>query len=76
MSKSGVCFRLMATLGDKKRDKNLVEPEDVEKLSNIPYASTDKYNLLDIYYPKKAEGLLPVIVKIHGGGYVYGTKEV
>ena len=76
MSKSGVCFRLMATLGDKKRDKNLVEPEDVEKLSNIPYAATDKYNLLDIYYPKKAKGLLPVIVNIHGGGYVYGTKEV
>ena len=30
----------------------------------------------DRYYPKGASGKLPVIVSIHGGGYVYGTKEV
>ncbi|OPA73378.1 lipase [Paenibacillus selenitireducens] len=32
-------------------------------------------SLLDIYYPKNASGSLPVIMWIHGGGFVSGSKE-
>ena len=76
MSLTGAMFRLLAGLGDKKRDAKLVAPEDVTALKNIAYADGGKYNLLDVYYPKDVKGKLPVIVSIHGGGYVYGTKEV
>lgn len=31
--------------------------------------------MLDIYLPKKRTGKVPVIISIHGGGWVYGTKE-
>lgn len=76
MSFTGIMFRLLAGYGDKKRDAKLAAPEDVTALKDIAYADGGKYNLLDIYYPKAAKGMLPVIVSIHGGGYVYGTKEV
>jgi len=76
MSKTGELFKALCAVEDKKRDKNLQEPKEVKKITNIPYAFKDKYNLLDVYYPEKTEGVLPVIVNIHGGGYVYGTKEV
>ena len=32
--------------------------------------------MLDIYFPEAAEGKLPVIIDIHGGGFVYGDKEL
>lgn len=70
-------FRVGRRKGGAKRDANLVEPEDVTAVYDINYAgNADRYNLLDVYYPKDTEGLLPVIVSIHGGGYVYGTKEI
>ncbi|TCZ81102.1 alpha/beta hydrolase [Paenibacillus albiflavus] len=34
-----------------------------------------KNSLLDIYYPKNADKNLPVIMWIHGGGFVSGSKE-
>lgn len=31
---------------------------------------------MDVYYPENSAAPLPVIIDIHGGGWVYGTKEV
>jgi acetyl esterase/lipase len=36
----------------------------------------DPKHKLDVYYPEGADGLLPVIFDIHGGGWMYGTKEL
>ena len=33
-------------------------------------------NKLDVYRPKNAQGKIPVIVSVHGGGWVYGDKEL
>lgn len=76
MSIASFKFCLDCNRVDKKRDKNLAVPQDVEILKDIPYADGGKYNLLDVYYPKGTNKKQPVIVNIHGGGYVYGTKEV
>lgn len=62
--------------GDAARDAGLVRPDDVAWEDDIAYGPDEKWNLLDIYYPKETEGLLPAIVSIHGGGWIYGTKEV
>ena len=34
-----------------------------------------KWQKLDVYRQKDATGKLPVIVSVHGGGWVYGDKE-
>lgn len=77
MSLSGFLFGMMAGKSDKKRDASLAFPEEVEAIRNINYAKNhDIYNNLDVYFPKGTSGELPVIVSYHGGGYVYGTKEI
>lgn len=59
---------------DNKRDAGLVVPEDIIVYKDINYSNKND-NLLDVYRPKNVEGMLPVLVSIHGGGYVYGDKE-
>ena len=77
MSLSGFMFGMMAGKSDKKRDASLVFPSEVEAIRDINYAgNNDIYNNLDVYFPKGTTGVLPVIVSYHGGGYVYGTKEI
>lgn len=63
--------------GDQERDKNNTIPDDVVRYENIRYSDFDeKWNLLDVYRPKNINGKLPVIMSIHGGGWVYGDKDV
>ena len=61
--------------GDKKRDAGLTIPEDISRKDNISQGM-DKMNVLDVYRPKGVKGKLPVIVSVHGGGWVYGDKEL
>lgn len=62
---------------DDERDALLSTPEDVERWDNIVYGREErKWQVLDVYRPKQAEGEeLPVIISVHGGGWVYGDKE-
>ena len=77
MSFQTFMFKYLAAKGDKKRDAKLVVPENIHMERDINYLrNNDKYNLLDVYYEKDTERLQPTIVSIHGGGYIYGTKEV
>lgn len=61
---------------DAKRDAGLTTPPDVERFDDLAYGPDKKWNKLDLYRPKGAEGKLPVIVSVHGGGWVYGDKEL
>ena len=61
---------------DDKRDAGLSIPEDIRYIRDNTYGEEGAYNLLDICYPKDKEGKkLPVIINVHGGAYVYGSKE-
>ena len=43
---------------------------------NLTYASVDGIDLkLDLYVPQKAEGPMPLVVWIHGGGWRSGSKD-
>ena len=75
MSLLSMYIRYDVGKGDRKRDAGLKTPEDVRRFDNISYGRDKKYQLLDVYRPKDVEGKLPVIVSVHGGGWVYGTKE-
>ncbi len=76
MSLMGILFRIMAKNSDRKRDAGLTTPDSVRRFDDIPYGPDQKWNLLDVYRPKDAEGKLPVIVSVHGGGWIYGDKEL
>lgn len=76
MSLQGLLFNLDASIGDFKRDKAIPLPQGITQCRNISYGSHGKWSLLDIYYPDHTTEPLPTIVSIHGGGYVYGTKEI
>lgn len=62
--------------GDRIRDAGLTTPDDVQRYDDIVYGRSRKWQILDVYRPKGVEGKLPVIINVHGGGWVYGSKEV
>ena len=76
MSLQSISFRIHAGIGDYRRDKAIPLPEGVVGCRNIRYNAHGNAGLLDVYYPKGTEAALPTIVSIHGGGYVYGSKEI
>ncbi len=44
--------------------------------ANIVYKVANRYEAkLDVYSPSKPAGPTPVLMMIHGGGWLYGTKE-
>ena len=69
-----MCF--MSARNDRKRDSAIPLPQGVTECRNISYGSHGTESLLDVYYPEGTSGPLPTIVSIHGGGYVYGSKEI
>lgn len=76
MSLQALMFRYGAGRSDKRRDAAIPLPEGIVQCRNISYGSHGEANLLDVYYPEGTSGPLPTIVSIHGGGYVYGSKEI
>jgi acetyl esterase/lipase len=76
MSFAGLMFSYLSAKNDRKRDKGLTTPPDVERFDDIVYGKDRKYQSLDIYRPKGSTGKLPVIMIFHGGAWVYGDKEL
>ena len=77
MSKVSDMIRTEFKKGDDIRDAGLTTPEDIVRYDDIAYGADPKQQSLDVYRPKAEEGrILPVIVNVHGGGWVYGDKEL
>lgn len=63
--------------------KPFASPSNIETIKKQVHVEKDivydehgiANSLLDIYYPKNADKALPVIMWIHGGGFVSGNKE-
>lgn len=63
--------------GDKSKHAKQNPPKDIELISDIPYIDDGNYyHKLDIMYPNSISkgDKLPVIIDIHGGGWMYGDK--
>ena len=76
MSFQSLLFQFGAARSDRKRDAAIPLPQGVTECRNISYGPHGDASLLDVYYPNGTDGTLPTIVSIHGGGYVYGSKEI
>lgn len=62
---------------DNARLATQSEPEGITQINNLAYIDDgNSYHLLDVYYPEGTEGKIPVIIDIHGGGWMYGDKEL
>ena len=77
MSLLSRAIRRVYTRKDALRDSGLKTPDDIIRFDNIPYDDKHKeWNLLDVYRPKYSEiSKLPVIIVVHGGAWVYSTKD-
>lgn len=76
MSKTSDMIRKSFKEGDDQRDAGLTTPDNIKRYDDIAYGDDTDWQVLDVYRPKEAEGKkLPVIVSVHGGGWVYGDKE-
>ena len=76
MSLQSLAFCVTAGRSDAKRDWGLnTTPNDILRINGIPYGPDVKWNTLDVYRAKHIKGKLPVIVNVHGGGYVYGSTK-
>lgn len=76
MSITSFLLRRAFKRSDDKRDAGLTTPADIRRDDDILYGTDPKRQLLDVFRPKDARGKLPVIVSVHGGGWVYGDKEL
>lgn len=64
-------------VGDDKLHSTQVLPDGIIEIKDIPYRdSGSEYHLFDVYYPENASEPLPVIIDIHGGGWMYATKDL
>ena len=70
-------LREVFAAGDAVRDAGLVWPENILVMRDLAYGPDPVWNLLDIVYPQEELGKLsPVIVSVHGGGWVYGDRKL
>ena len=56
-----------------KRQQEHPLPGDVTMTPDVPCGAGQR---MDVFRPKDAEGVLPVLVDLHGGGFLLGKKEV
>lgn len=64
---------------DKKRMSTQTPPENVVKVKDVAYLDDgNPYHKFDVFYPEGTipEEGLPVIIDIHGGGWMYASKDL
>lgn len=70
-------FNKVIGKSDIKRLNSKTPVEGIKVNSDIPYTSSgNKFHLLDVYSPVDNLGTLPIIIDIHGGAWIYGTKDI
>ena len=70
-------FRKNTERMDNNRIKTLTMPKGVAESNDHQYIDDGNvYHQIDVYYPEGATEKLPVVTDIHGGGWMYGDKEL
>ena len=65
---------------DAKRIASQTPTPGISEITDIPYINDGrKEHILDFYFKEQGDGSIPkapVIIDIHGGGWMYGWKEI
>jgi acetyl esterase/lipase len=70
-----VCVTCMAYAQAPELIRTLYPEATTIVHSNVPYAGdTLKKHLLDIYIPRQAKGSMPLVIWVHGGGWMHNDK--
>lgn len=80
MNKFTEMLRELFEKGEKERldsyGQSITDRTDITRYETIQYGTDKVWNTLDLYRPREKEGeVLPVIINVHGGGWIYGNKE-
>lgn len=77
MSLYSFALRASFKISDTMRDRGLHDPAGIAHYDDLAYGPDPRWQTLDVYRPECAgSSLLPVIVSVHGGGWVYGDKNL
>jgi acetyl esterase/lipase len=72
-------FLLKSFIETASRDtnrKDVMISDGITHVADVPYADEGRNDsTLDIYYPSVTTEILPVVLWVHGGGWVLGDKE-
>ncbi|WP_336759110.1 alpha/beta hydrolase [Paenibacillus sp. USHLN196] len=72
-------FLLKSFIETASRDTNRKDAmisDGITHVADVPYADEGRNDsTLDIYYPSVTTEILPVVLWVHGGGWVLGDKE-
>ena len=72
----GLYWKIITVI-DNKRIAAQIPDSGVVSVIDLPYTKSGiREHMLDIYYPENTSQPLPVIIDIHGGGWIYGCKEI
>lgn len=62
---------------ERERKSRQTPPEGVKAFRDLSYEDDgDWRHRYDVFVPEHAEGPLPLIIDVHGGGWMFGTKEL
>lgn len=50
-------------------------PQNTEAYLDVPYADLSDAQVLDLYIPTEGDGPFPLVIFIHGGGWLQGDKS-
>lgn len=77
MSLYSLGLRISFKISDTLRDRGLHDLPGIAHYDDIAYGPDPQWQILDVYRPGNVDNaLLPVLVSVHGGGWVYGDKNL
>ncbi len=72
---SYVDFSQPDPVSTRMRPPQTMDPDSVaNKILGIRYGSLES-QVLDLYYPAEGEGPFPLILNVHGGGWMFGSRQ-
>ena len=67
-------WKITKKVDDRTRSAQSL-PAGITVERDLPYGDDGPMHRMNVYYPADNNGALPVIVDIHGGGWMYGDKD-
>ncbi|SDC30134.1 Acetyl esterase/lipase [Terribacillus halophilus] len=68
-------IRAFMAIDQSDKQPDVPYPDNVVAVKDIVYPTENYDGRLDFYYPEDDQGTLPIVIYIHGGGWIGGDKD-